>query len=194
MYSSGGNASFRALADCALGACTCYRSSAASLIDSQLRTWILAAPPLFVLHELEEYRTMLPWIEKHAAIIPAFIRSIIPNTPAFIAYAGVLFVVVFTVAGVIALRSKPLSIAWIVLTILFVARLENAVFHMIESIALMQYTPGVVTAAVLVFPLTFYLIRRFVRDGLIQKAWLPVIIVAGFIVQSAAIGGMLLLG
>ena len=143
---------------------------------------------------MEEYRTMLPWIDKHASIIPAFVRSVIPNTPAFIAYAGLLFLIVFTVAGVIALRSRPLSIAWIVLTILFVARLENAVLHMIESIALMQYTPGVLTAALLVFPISFYLVRQFVRDNVIRRAWLPTIIIAGFIAQSAAIGGMLLLG
>ena len=137
---------------------------------------------------------MLPWIDEHASIIPAFVRSVIPNTPAFIAYAGLLFLIVFTAAGVIALRSRPLSIAWIVLTILFVARLENAVLHMIESIALMQYTPGVLTAVLLVFPVSFYLVRKFVRDDLIRRAWLPVIMIAGFIAQSAAIGGMLLLG
>ena len=181
MYDSGGNALSRG-------------RGRASLIDHRLRAWIFAAPPLFVLHELEEYRTMLPWIAKHASVVPAFVRAVVPSTPGFIAYAAVLFVVLFTAVGVIALRSKPLSIAWIVLAILYVARLENAVFHMVESIALTQYTPGVVTAALLVFPLSFYLIRRFVRDGLIRRAWLPAIIIAGFITQSAAIGGMLLLG
>ena len=164
------------------------------MIDARARTLILAAPPLFLLHEMEEYRTMLPWIEEHASIIPAFVRSVIPSTPAFIACAGFLFLILFTIAGVIALRSRPLSIAWIVLAMLFVARLENAVLHMIESVALMQYTPGAVTAVLLVFPVSFYLVRQFVRDNMIRKEWLAAIVIAAFVVQSAAIGGMLLLG
>jgi hypothetical protein len=127
---------------------------------------------------MEEYRTMLPWIEKHASIVPAFVRSLVPDTPAFIAYAGLLFLIVFSVAGVIALRSKPLSIAWVLLAILFLARLENAVLHMIESLALMRYTPGVLTAVLLVFPISFYLLRQFVREDLIRRQWLPAMLVA----------------
>ena len=165
-----------------------------TLTNSRTRTWVLTAPPLFLLHEMEEYRTMLPWIDKHASIIPAFVRSVIPDTPAFIAYAGLLFLIVFTVAGVIALRARPLSVAWTVVAILFAARLENAVLHMIESIALMRYTPGVLTAVLLVFPVSFYLVRQFVRDNLIRREWVAPIIIVGFIAQSAAIGGMLLLG
>ena len=137
---------------------------------------------------------MLPWIDKHRSIVPVFVRSVIPDTPAFIAYAGLLFLIVFTIAGVIALRSRPLSVAWIVLAILFVARLENAVLHMIESLVLMQYTPGIVTAVLLVLPVSLYLVRQFVRDNLIRTEWLAAIVIAGFIAQSASIGGMLLLG
>lgn len=81
-----------------------------------------------------------------------------------------------------------------VLAILFTARLENAVLHTIESIVFMQYTPGVVTAILIVLPLTFYLMRRLVRLELIRRAWLPGIIVGGFIAQTAAIGAMLFLG
>jgi hypothetical protein len=58
----------------------------------------------------------------------------------------------------------------------------------------MQYTPGVVTAILIVLPLTFYLMRRLVRLELIRRAWLPGIIVGGFIAQTAAIGAMLFLG
>ena len=137
---------------------------------------------------------MLPWIDKHRSIVPVFVRSVIPDTPAFIAYAGLLFLIVFTIAGVIAHRSRPLSVAWIVLAILFVARLENAVLHMIESLVLMQYTPGIVTAVLLVLPVSLYLVRQFVRDNLIRTEWLAAIVIAGFIAQSASIGGMLLLG
>jgi hypothetical protein len=164
------------------------------LTGSNTGNWILAAPPLFLAHEIEEHITALPWAEKHASIIPEFVRSAIPDSPAFIAYAGLLFLILFSVAGALALRSKPQSIAWMVLAILFTARLENAVLHTIESIVFMQYTPGVVTAILIVLPLTFYLMRRLVRLELIRRAWLPGIIVGGFIAQTAAIGAMLFLG
>ena len=147
-----------------------------------------------MLHEMEEYRTMLPWIAEHRSIVPDFVRSIIPESPAFIGYAGLLFLILFTAAGIVALRSRPQSVPWIVLSILIVARLENAVLHAIESIALMQYTPGLLTAVLLVLPLSLYLIRRFLRRELIRSSWVPAIIVAALIVQSAGIGMMLLFG
>jgi len=34
-------------------------------------SWILALPPLFLLHEAEEYRTMLPWLSEHSSLVPA---------------------------------------------------------------------------------------------------------------------------
>lgn len=155
---------------------------------------ILAAPPLFLLHEMEEYRTMLPWITKHSSHIPDSIRSLIPESPAFIVYAGVLFLVLYAIASVTALRAKPQSIAWIVFAILIFARLENAMLHIIESLALLQYTPGVLTAVLLVLPLSLYLIKNLLQSSLIRSAWLPRIVAVAFIVQSAALGGMLLLG
>ena len=147
-----------------------------------------------MLHEMEEYRTMLPWIAEHRSIVPDFVRSIIPESPAFIGYAGLLFLILFTAAGIVALRSRPQSVPWIVLSILIVARLENAVLHAIESIALMQYTPGLLTAVLLVLPLSLYLIGRFLRRELIRSSLVPAIIVAALIVQSAGIGMMLLFG
>jgi hypothetical protein len=143
---------------------------------------------------MEEYRTMLPWISEHVSIVPVFVRSIIPESPAFIAYAGLLLLILFTVAGVIAIRSRPRGIAWILLSIFIVARLENAVLHAIESLVLMQYTPGLLTAVFLVLPLSVYLVRRFLRLDLIRGSRVPAIIVAALIAQSVGIGMILLFG
>lgn len=153
---------------------------------------ILAAPPLFVLHEMEEYLTVLPWIAGHEPI-PEFVRSLVPDSAAPFAVGGVLFLILFTVAGALALRSRPHSVAWVVLAVLIVARLENALLHIIISIFRMQYTPGVLTAVLLVLPLSLYLIRNFLRLDLVRSTWLPAIIIGSFIVQSAAIGTILLL-
>jgi hypothetical protein len=152
--------------------------------------WILAAPLLFVLHEAEEYRTMLPWIRGHESIIPAAIRSYIPQDPAFIAFAGVIFLVAFLVAGFWAIRSKPLSAAWTILAILYAARLENAVLHTIESIVFLQYTPGVLTAVLIVLPVTMFVLWQMLRLELIRRSWLVGIALAGFAVQSLAVIAM----
>src|SRR5215217_7956537 len=111
---------------------------------------------------------MLPWIAKHSSIIPLAVRSILPESPAFIAYAGVLFLVVYAIAGFAAIRSRPRTAAWIILAILLTARLENAILHLMETAVLRQYTPGVVTAGLLVLPITLYLLRRLLKLDLIR--------------------------
>jgi len=156
-------------------------------------SWILALPPLFLLHEAEEYRSMLPWLSEHPSLVPASVRAIIPDSPAFIAYGGILFLVIYAVSGVIAIRSRPLTAAWFVFGVLLAARMENAVLHCIESIGLMMYTPGVVTAALLVLPLTVYLLVTLVKLGFLRRSWMPALFVVGLVVQSAGIAAMLLI-
>ena len=158
------------------------------------RTWILLAPFLFVLHEAEEYATALPWLGRHSSLVPSAIKGIVPDTPAFIAYAGAMFLVVYAIGGALAIRSRPRSIAWMILAILMTARLENAVLHAIESLVLRQYTPGVLTAVLLVLPITLYLLRQFIRDGVIRRSWLAWMIPVAFLTQAFGIGMMLLLG
>ena len=164
------------------------------MLGNRTRSWILACPLLFLLHEAEEYKTMLPWIAEHRLALPDSLESMIPRSPAFIAYAGVIFLVVYAIAGVMAIRSRPQSIAWLILAILLVARAENALLHIIESIVLVQYTPGLMTAVFLVLPIAIYLLGRLIKLDLIRKSWLPGIALAGFVVQSAAIGILLLFG
>ena len=137
---------------------------------------------------------MLPWIREHESLIPSAIRRLIPSDSGFIAYAGIFFLALYLIAGLWAIRSRRQSIPWIVLATLVVARLENAGLHTIESVALMQYTPGVLTAVLVVLPITVYLLTRMVKLGLIRAAWLPRIALAGFVEQSSGIGAMFILG
>jgi hypothetical protein len=122
-------------------------------VDRATATWILASPALFLLHELEEYRTMIPWVREHSAQIPAFIRNLVPATASYLAYGAVIFFVVFTIAGILAVRSRPLSMSFTLFAILLLARLENGLFHIVQSLLLRTYTPGVITAALIVCPL-----------------------------------------
>ena len=163
-------------------------------LDARTRWMILACPFLFVLHEAEEYLTALPWLTHHIALIPPSIARIIPDTPHFIAYGAVGFFVLFAAAGMLALRSAPRSIPWLIFAILITARLENAVLHTVESIALMEYAPGVITAILIVAPVTIYLMRRLIQLELISRSSLFVVIPAAFIAQTAGIAAMLLLG
>jgi len=156
-------------------------------------SWILAVPPLFLLHEAEEYRTMLPWLSQHSSLVPEKIRAIIPDNSAFIAYGGILFLVIYAVSGVIAIRSRPATTAWFVFGVLLAARLENAILHCIESIVLMMYTPGVVTAVLLVLPLTLYLLVKLVRLNFLRRSWVPALFTVGLVAQSAGIAAMLLI-
>ena len=155
---------------------------------------ILAVPPLFLLHEAEEYLTMLPWIAEHLSIIPPIVRAVVPDSPLFLAYAGIFFLVIYAVAGVVAIRSAPATAPWFILGMLLAARLENAILHCFESIALMMYTPGVITALLIVLPITAYLLITLTRQGLLRKRWIPGLFVTGFVAHSVAVAAMLLVG
>ncbi|HEX6574411.1 MAG TPA: HXXEE domain-containing protein [Gemmatimonadaceae bacterium] len=163
-------------------------------LDKKTYLWIIAAPFLFLLHEAEEYLTALPWLADHIALVPTAIARLIPPTSDFIAYAGVAFFVIYLIAGLVAIKSRSRALPWIILAILMMARLENAALHTLESVVLFSYTPGAVTAILIIAPVTIYLVRRFIQLGLISRRSLIMIVPTAFVVQTAAIATMLMLG
>jgi hypothetical protein len=76
---------------------------------TRLQALMLASPFLFMLHEAEEYHTMIPWLERNAASLPGPLQDFLPASPAVFAYAAVIFFVVFMISLVYAWTHNRLT-------------------------------------------------------------------------------------
>ena len=149
--------------------------------------WVL--PAAFALHDSEELATMPVWVASHrndlevlllrvgvadaTAILPTtFVRSGIAIGCMF-----VLFVVV--TAGV---WCRPASRLWrICYGGLLGGFFLHAFTHVAQSIAFRGYTPGVVTAVLVVAPASVFIYRSLTRRGALDRGPTAVAAVVAFL-------------
>jgi hypothetical protein len=156
-------------------------------IRRSARIIIMLVPLVYTVHELEEYLTALPWLRQHSSEIPTFMAQAVPDSATFILVAGAIFFMVFMGAGLLMLRD-PDSRWWTALFgILIVARLENAFVHVGQSVLFQSYTPGVITAVLVVGPISVVVLRELVQHGMLKWASLLWMAPAALLVQVAAI-------
>ncbi|HUQ20570.1 MAG TPA: HXXEE domain-containing protein [Gemmatimonadaceae bacterium] len=148
---------------------------------------LIATPILFAFHELEEYWTALPWLRQHQSALPKFLRGVIPASADFILIAGVLFFVVFAGVAACIIRNPQSRVFYAVFSVLVFARLENALGHVAQSVVFRGYTPGVLTALLIVLPLSVVVLRDFVKSGAISTRLFAWMIPMGLIAQVLAV-------
>ncbi|HUP88103.1 MAG TPA: HXXEE domain-containing protein [Longimicrobiales bacterium] len=161
------------------------------MLDAKTRALILASPWLFLLHEYEEYRTGVPWLKANIDTIPSCLRAHLPTSPNAFLFGGLLFFVVYVIAGYLATR--PVAKRWtlVLFAVLILARLENALTHLAQFILLRRYTPGIITALIVVLPVCVALVSRFAKFKYIERrAWFA-LAAAAMVVQVLAIGMIL---
>ena len=135
--------------------------------------WTL--PTLFLLHDAEELVTMPAWVAEHHEVLEAALSTLglerlaaaLPVTTAQMAWAIAVIAVIFLVvtAGIVA---RPHSAAWRALYGgLLGVFLLHAGTHVAQTLWFGAYTPGVVTAVLLVAPGSLLLGRRLLRLGAI---------------------------
>jgi hypothetical protein len=124
----------------------------------------LAVPFLFVFHEIEEYRTALPWMMAHQSQLPDILRKAVPADATFILFAGIVFFIVFAAAAAMVLKNPGSRFWCTVFAVLILARLENALMHLAQSAIFRSYTPGVLTAVLIVAPVSLWILREFIRE------------------------------
>ena len=129
----------------------------------RLRRLVWLLPLAFALHELEEWN-IVPWFEAH----------FVPRTE-LTALGARSLLVAFSLAAFLytALTSLlPSTRAWLlaILPLFVLAGFGNALIHVFWLLRFGAYAPGVVTAALLVAPLTVYVSIRAVRERLVP-AW-----------------------
>lgn len=131
---------------------------------ADLRLVLALLATSFALHEAEEWN------------IVAWQRATFTPAPEFDELGARVLLVVFALLGVgftaLALRLLSLRGALFALLPLFVAIvLGNALTHIAWQLAFGGYAPGVVTSAILLVPLTGYLVFRVLRERLVPRAF-----------------------
>jgi hypothetical protein len=147
--------------------------------------WLV--PPLYLLHELEEYWTVLPWLDANRSSLPGFLREIHPANASFVLAAAAVFLLVFLTVAALITRHPERGVWYSVFALLVVARLENGLAHLVQAAVFGGYTPGVITAAVVLIPVSAFVLSDFIRRGRIAKRSLVWMVPAGFAVQALAV-------
>jgi hypothetical protein len=159
------------------------------MVDKKLNTAINILPFVFMLHNIEEAVSMQDWIEKSPMKISYSI-----TTNQFIAA-----VALFTVMGFIAVFAKWLykdEAQFFILIAGFSGMLLLNVFipHLIAALVFRMYVPGLITAILINFPLTIYILWHIYKSPKPLTKNLIFIIIAGGIIGIALAYLFLLLG
>ena len=134
--------------------------------DRQLARLLLLAPPIFVLHFVEEAPRFVEWFNAHVR------RGITTELFWSVNLSGLMITVI--VAGAAWLMPAALSqvaaAAW-----LGFLMFANGIFHLIATLVDGAYAPGAVTAALLYLPYFFWVMaaiqrRRRVRSEVLFAA------------------------
>jgi len=124
--------------------------------------WLLGFA--FVLHEFEEWR-LVAWLTAHFEPAPRFDDRAARTLLVLFAFLG------FSLTA-LSLRLLPLRTALFALLPLFVGIvLGNAFTHIFWLFYFRGYAPGVLTAALLIVPLTALLVHRVLRERLVPSLY-----------------------
>lgn len=152
-------------------------------LDKTLRALPFMLPFLvYVLHTLEEIQGFAAWATEHFG----------PETTSMFAGYHIPLMLLVGFCSWMAVRAKPKS-GWIVATTAFQWQFGvNALFHLTTWIMLGDYSPGVVTGAVVSLPATvlyFAWVRRE-RWITVRQIWLAAAL--GTMIAALAIGFLFL--
>jgi hypothetical protein len=162
---------------------------------------ILCLLPLaFVVHDAEEFITGQRWLEQHSADlrsrvgdIPAqLVVDVYSSSLGTLAAMGVILAV-FAGVTIWAIRTNLSKLATGAFVLCTGAFFLHGFGHIAETALFGYYTPGVVTAALLVLPSGAVLLSAIRRRGAINPATLLVgLAIAGLLVVPAIVGALLL--
>lgn len=142
------------------------------------RHWLLLPYVVFVVHTVEELPEFAAWASRHFAH---------KSTELF---ATVHIPLILLVLAVGWRAARPGTHRWATIaTAAFAWQFGvNAVFHLGCAVAFAEYSPGMVTGAVVSIPAAAYVLGRIRRDRLMSGRDLVIALVLGTAVAAAAIG------
>jgi hypothetical protein len=150
---------------------------------THVERWIWAGPVLFLIHDTEEILTIAPWLRDHGAELPSVLRRFSGITTGEFALAVlVLFLGFLAVAAHGARRARQgrVSVPFLLVAGAFAG---NGITHLGQAALLGGYTPGLVTALLMVLPYGVLLGEQMRRTGLVtRRTWVGAV-AAGVVLQ-----------
>jgi Protein of unknown function with HXXEE motif len=170
--------------------------------DSRIRLAVWLLPATFVVHDSEEILTMPSWIARHEPLLQA-IRTLgpfgdrvvanLPRTTGAVARAVAVELIVLVIVTAWVTRHPRRGLPLDIYSALLGLFVGHSVTHVGLAILLRGYTPGVMTAVVLIPPMGVYLYRRLLDSNLVtwrtaiataavgMLAFLPVVLAAQYL-------------
>jgi len=138
---------------------------------------------VFLIHDAEEILTVAPWLREHRAELPSVVQPFLGITTTEFALAvALLFLGFFAAAahGAHRARQGRMSIPFLLVAGAFAA---NGITHLGQAALLRGYTPGVVTALLVVLPYGVLLGEQLRRSGLVTRGTWVGAVAAGAVLQ-----------
>jgi len=175
-----------------------YKNCPIGGIDLKLRTLIFLGPLVFLIHDLEEVFTVEQWVKGHESTLQKItLAKVLFKSNGYTTIEFAVTVTFLFLMFVLISSSASKKIGWgmkcylAAIFILFV----NVFTHLAQTFFLQMYTPGVITALVVVLPYTVFVIvavkrsqilnsRVFLQSMGIGVLFLPVIFAAMLIVHQ----------
>jgi hypothetical protein len=174
-------------------------------VSIRLAVWLL--PATFIVHDSEEILTVPWWIAHNEPALQA-IRTLgpignrvvanLPRTTGAVAAAVAVELLVLVVATAWLTRDPRRGLGLDIYSALLGLFVGHSVTHVGVAILLRGYTPGVITAVVLIPPMGVYLYKRLLESNLVtwrtaiataaagMLAFLPAVLAAQYIGRSLA--------
>lgn len=145
---------------------------------ASLRSALWLLPLVFVIHDGEEILTMPRWIAAHRPLLeriadksPAARRVVanLPTTTAQVAVAVAVELAVFLLATWLVARDPRPGFALYLYAAVLGAFTAHSVTHLGQTVLLRAYTPGVVSAVLLVPQVGVIIYKRLFEAGLLSR-------------------------
>ena len=143
---------------------------------------------IFILHNLEEHIRMSDFLDTQMNKLPAFFQQAVGmwqgNSFSVAIWSLNVFALLLTVALTLNVQKR-----WVHVLFVFLAAIMgiNAVMHIGQSIYLRSLAPGVVTAVMLVLPVSVRSIRHELKSGWVNRQLLFLLLGAGLIAMPLII-------
>ena len=145
--------------------------------------WIWAGPIAFLIHDAEEVATVERWLGLHAAQLPPVVQPLIGITTRQFAAAVVLLLIGFILTAAHGARRAQRHLPSIPFLLVAGAFVANGVTHLAQAAYFRGYTPGVLSAIVVVLPYGVALGRSLSRNSIITPRTYAAAVVAGAMLQ-----------
>ena len=150
-------------------------------------------PLIFLIHDGEEIVTMSAWVERNRHRLPDRIVALHGGRQQF--SIGVLFVFLLVIAvSVVGERARSSRTALHIYLVGLSALFVNVWTHVGQSLVFRGYTPGIVTAVLVVLPYSAAVYREMARERMLDRPTLVRSLAAGLGLMALIIPVGLTLG